>query len=120
MSEHRWLANLIGDAVASAIGLGVVIGTVITVARALIEQRWGSVAQFVAGLTAAVLAGVLVALALSSMQIPETLKVAIACGVSYLGDEALTGLRALGTVIARDPLEASRRVVRALRGKGGE
>lgn len=105
---------------ASAVALGVVIGAVVAFARGLVEQRWGSVAQFLSALTAAVLAGVLVSLAMSSMQIPETLKVAIACGVSYLGDEALTGLRALGTVVAKDPLEAGRRVVRALRGKGGE
>lgn len=115
----KWLSGLIGDAVISAVALGAIIGVIVAFARGLIEQRWGNLRHFISGFVAAVMAGVLVSLALSGMQIPETLKIAIACGVSYLGDEAITGLRALGTVVARDPLEAGRRVVRALRGRGG-
>lgn len=113
----KWLSGLIGDAVVSAVTLGAIIGVVVAFARGLVEKRWGGLKHFVSGFAAAVTAGVLVSLALSGMQIPETLKIAIACGVSYLGDEALTGLRSLGTVISRDPLEAGRRIIRALRGK---
>jgi len=104
--------------VAKAAAMGAVVGVFVGFLRGLIEHKYGSIGQWIAAMAAAVLVGVLVSLAISEVDLPYTIKVAVACAAAFVADDVLRALRAMGTMLGTDPIGAIRRVLDALRGQG--
>lgn len=112
-----WLHRLVDDTVAGAAALGALIGVAVTGLRTAFRRRWHDWREFVAGLSGAVLVCVLTSLALQSIDIPQTMRVAIAGALAYVSDAILEGLSVIGQMVARNPLEAWRRILATLRGQ---
>jgi len=116
MTFVELVAGFIDTVVAKLAAVGAALGVAVGVLRGLIEQKYGSVRAWVAGLAAALLVGVLVHLALHDAGLAPTLHVAITCAAAFVADDALRGLRALAALVGSDPLGAAKRIMAALRG----
>ena len=108
--------GVVDHVTAKLVAAGAVLGVAVGILRGLIEQKYGSVRAWVAGLAAALLVGVLTHLGLHDVDLAPTMKVAITCGAAFVADDALRGLRALAAMVGADPLAAARRILTALRG----
>jgi hypothetical protein len=113
----EWLYRAVDDTVAGAAALGALIGVAVTGLRTAFRRRWHDWREFVAGLAGAVLVSGLASLALQSIDLPQTMRVAIAGALAYVSDAILEGLGVIGQMIARNPLDAWRRLLAAIRGQ---
>lgn len=113
----EWLHKLVDQTVSAAVALGTLIGVAVTGLRTAFRRRWDDWREFVAGMAGAVLVSSLASLALQSMDMPQTMRIAIAGALAYVSDAILEGLSVIGQMIARNPLDAARRVLATLRGQ---
>lgn len=113
----EWLHKLVDQTVSAAVALGTLIGVAVTGLRTAFRRRWNDWREFVAGMAGAVLVSSLASLALQSMDMPQTMRIAIAGALAYVSDAILEGLSVIGQMIARNPLDAARRVLATLRGQ---
>ncbi|MEW6169621.1 MAG: phage holin family protein [Pseudomonadota bacterium] len=113
----EWLHKLVDETVAGTAALGALIGIAVTGLRTAFRRRWHDWREFAAGLAGAVLVSGLASLALQSMEMPQTMRVAMIGALAYISDAILEGLSVIGQMLARNPLDAARRVVAVLRGQ---
>ena len=107
---------------ATAAGTGAGIGGVSGLLRMLLLNRSGGWAAYFSVLSASVLIGIVVGLLATSITIEgQHLSIAMQWAAiiisSIVSNDLLTGLRALGTEFAADPLALLQRVVAAIRGR---
>ena len=113
----EWLHKLVDETVAGTAALGALIGIAVAGLRTAFRRRWQDWREFAAGLAGAVLVSGLASLALQSMEMPQTMRVAMIGALAYISDAILEGLSVIGKMLARNPLDAARRVVAVLRGQ---
>jgi uncharacterized membrane protein YfcA len=113
----EWLYRAVDDTVAGAATLGALIGVAVTGLRTAFRRHWHDWREFVAGMAGAVLVSGLASLALQSIDLPQTMRIAIAGALAYVSDAILEGLSVIGQMIARNPLDAWRRLLAAIRGQ---
>lgn len=113
----EWLHKLVDETVAGTAALGALIGIAVTGLRTAFRRRWHDWREFAAGLAGAVLVSGLASLALQSMEMPQTMRVAMIGALAYISDAILEGLSVIGQMLARNPLDAARRVLAVLRGQ---
>lgn len=114
------VTSRVDGVVTKLVAIGAVIGVVVGVLRGLIEQKYGSVQAWIAGLAAAVLIGVITHVGLSDLgYMSPGMRLVLTCIAVFVADDALRGIKALGAMVGADPLGAVRRILDALRGGGG-
>lgn len=110
------LSELLDAAVAKVVAASAAIGIAVAAARHIIEEKYGSWRVWLRGLVSGVVAGVIAGLLMEGVDLPHAVEIALVCIVVYVADDALQGLRVLGGFVAKDPLDAARRVGDAIRG----
>ena len=108
--------NFVESTAFKLVAIGAAIAVLVHAARHVIEQKYGSWGAWLRGLAAAVLTGVVVSLLMDAVDLPHTVEMAIVAIAVYVADDVLQAVRAMGSLIAQDPMNAVRRFINGLRG----
>lgn len=115
-----FFSAILDDAILKLLAIGAVVGVAAGLFAGVIQQRHGSLLAWLRGIAVAVFVGMLVSLAMESVEWPSALEVGVIAVSAYIGEDVLAGLAAIGKMFGADPLGAFQRIFDALRGGGSK